>query len=829
MNNNYFTGTTSTQIQNYEIEHRQVAKEAAQDGFVLLKNDNSFLPLEENSKVALYGAGASKTIKGGTGSGDVNSRESVSIYEGMKNAGFEITNEDWIEEYDDIYLKARYDWRDVLIEKYAKENNPAMMFNIYTSTPFFAPSGTLPKQADCDTAIYVLSRIAGENKDTCAVKGDYYLSDEEDKFLETVCSLYKKVVVILNTGAPVDLSFMDRYKNIASLLHISQPGMEGGNAVAEMLKGDVSPSGKLTDTWAINYEDYPNSKTFSHNNGDVKNEEYKEGIYVGYRYFDSFNKKVRYGFGFGLSYTKFMLCHTNLNKKKNRFIVSSKVVNMGCNYFGREVVQVYVSCPSVKLDKEFRRLVGFKKTKSIEPGGTDVVSIDFGLEQLASFSEERSAWILEEGIYGVFIGNSLESSVAIGSLNLDKELILSETERVCPVEKPFDEIESPKKQVEELRAKVLLKLKGLTSLTIEESDATSEKIEYGKYDERVDEDVLSFVDKLSDDQLINLSIGEMGQDEGSNLGSAGILVPGSAAQTSSCAVDMNLPSMILADGPAGLRLTKEYIVKDGNVIKPPFAASIENGFLLMEKQEEIEGERWYQYCTAIPVGTLLAQTWDPDALKRVGIAIADEMKRFKITLWLAPGMNIHRNPLCGRNFEYYSEDPFLVGKIAGAITDGVQSVAGCGTTIKHFALNNQEDNRMASNSIINERAMREIYFKGFEIAVKESQPLSVMTSYNLINGIHAANNFDLCTKVLRDEWGFDGVIMTDWTTTNIGPDCTASGCVAAGNELVMPGFKSDFDDIKRALEDGSITRSDLKRNISHLVSVIKRANPDWNL
>ena len=251
--------------------------------------------------------------------------------------------------------------------------------------------------------------------------------------------------------------------------------------------------------------------------------------------------------------------------------------------------------------------------------------------------------------------------------------------------------------------------------------------------------------------------------------------------------------------------------------------SIEHGFLA--RNADIEGaEYYYQYCTAFPIGTLLAQTWDKEVMHEVGKAVAEEMNEFYVTLWLAPGMNIHRNPLCGRNFEYYSEDPLLSGKMAAAMTDGVQSVYGCGTTIKHYACNNQEDNRMGSNSVISERTLREIYLKGFEIAVKESQPMSIMTSYNLVNGIHAANNYDLCTKAARDEWGFKGVFMTDWTTTHNGPDCTASGCMRAGNDLVMPGIPGDHDNIRAALADGSLPLEQLKLRIAHLVDIVWKSN-----
>ena len=316
-----------------------------------------------------------------------------------------------------------------------------------------------------------------------------------------------------------------------------------------------------------------------------------------------------------------------------------------------------------------------------------------------------------------------------------------------------------------------------------------------------------------------LASGDPGKGQGSNLGSAGISVPGSAGETNNCALEDGVPGIVLADGPAGLRLMKHYNVHEGKIVNKPFKFSLEGG-LFCEGEPADPGETYYQYCTAIPVGTLLAQTWDTALIEEVGEMIGGEMLEFSVTLWLAPGMNIHRNPLCGRNFEYYSEDPLLAGRMAGAMTNGVQNVPGCGTTIKHFACNNQEDNRMGSDSILSERTLREIYLKGFEIAITESQPMSIMTSYNLINGVHAANCEDTCTKAARCEWGFQGVIMTDWTTTEYGPDCTASGCMKAGNDLVMPGAFSDRDNLNQELADGTLSMEDLKACISRLVNIV---------
>ena len=320
---------------------------------------------------------------------------------------------------------------------------------------------------------------------------------------------------------------------------------------------------------------------------------------------------------------------------------------------------------------------------------------------------------------------------------------------------------------------------------------------------------------LSEDQLILLAVGDPGSGQGSNLGAAGISVPGSAGETSSCAAGQGVKAIVLADGPAGLRLSQNYVVYDGKVQTIPFEAAIERGFFYDGPEQE--GDIYYQYCTAFPVGTLLAQTWNEELIREVGNAVGEEMERFKVTLWLAPGMNIHRNPLCGRNFEYYSEDPFLSGKIAAAMTKGVQKHPGCGTTVKHFACNNQEDNRSGSDSILSERTLREIYLRGFEIVIREAQPLAIMTSYNLINGIHAANSYDLCTKAARCEYGFQGLIMTDWTTTQLSEDCTAAGCIKAGNDLVMPGEPEDQESIRQALADGTISEKELRDCVTRIV------------
>ncbi|RGY05654.1 beta-glucosidase [Blautia obeum] len=816
----HFTGTTDNTVMKRELDNRKIARRAAAEGMVLLKNEGQLLPLKEGTKVALYGVGASRTIKGGTGSGDVNERETVSIYQGMKNAGFEITTEDWIKAYDEQYQAARYTWRDEIEEKASSlEDQVLGFFNVYSTTPFRMPAGAAITQTDADVAIYILSRVAGEGADRFDAEGDYYLTKEEKQQLSDICSMYKHVIVAVNTGGLADLSFMDEYSNIEALLQIVQPGMEAGNAFADIISGKVTPSGKMTDTWAYKYEDYPNSKTFSHNNGNVDKEYYTEGLYVGYRYFDSFDIPVRYGFGYGLSYTTFetKVLATELKENK-KIVIETEVTNTGDTYSGKEVVELYATCPAGKLEKEYRRLVAFAKTGLLAPGQCEKLTLEIGLDKLTSYSEKEAAWILEKGTYVIWAGNSLEASAPCAVLNLDKEVVLTKTQNICPLKEELEEMKQSSEKMNQKLEALLKTAEELPVMELKAADVETRVVEYRSNVECVPEEARKFVDTLSKEKLVALASGDPGKGQGSNLGSAGISVPGSAGETNNCALEDGVPGIVLADGPAGLRLMKHYNVHEGKIVNKPFKFSLEGG-LFCEGEPADPGETYYQYCTAIPVGTLLAQTWDTALIEEIGEMIGGEMLEFSVTLWLAPGMNIHRNPLCGRNFEYYSEDPLLAGRMAGAMTNGVQNVPGCGTTIKHFACNNQEDNRMGSDSILSERTLREIYLKGFEIAITESQPMSIMTSYNLINGVHAANCEDTCTKAARCEWGFQGVIMTDWTTTEYGPDCTASGCMRAGNDLVMPGAFSDRDNLNQELADGTLSMEDLKACISRLVNI----------
>lgn len=806
-----FTGTTSQEPEAYEKIHGEIARRAAEEGIVLLKNEEHLLPLKKGSKLALFGSGASRTVKGGTGSGDVNERKSISIFEGLKDAGFLITMEKWLREYEEEYKRKRLEWKEEILEKTRSGTD---FFTAYSTSPFQVPAGPEIYTTDADVAVFVLARNAGEGADRRAEKGDYFLSDEEYMLLSDICDKYEKVILLLNSGGVVDLSFLEKFPKIQAVLTVSQPGQEGGTAVADVISGLVSPGGKLTDTWAVSYNDYPNAGTFSHNNGNIEKEKYEEGIYVGYRYFDTFEIPVRYGFGYGLSYASFTINTAWIETSENGEVrVKVKVRNSSQEFSGKEVVQLYVSLPVGKLEKEFRRLCAFSKTRILAPKEEETIELTFDAQTLASFDESRAAWILEPGCYGIYVGSSLGESTLEGILKVKQEKVLAETEHICPLRETLEELSAP---TDKVRKRYEALVNNSENVPCFSYDLVGNHTVRYCYDDKETEDEASRITReLSEDQLISLAVGDPGKGQGSNLGAAGISVPGSAGETSSCAAGQGVKAIALADGPAGLRLSQNYAVSDGKVQMLPFEAAIERGFLY--DGPELEGDIYYQYCTAFPVGTLLAQTWNEELIQEVGNAVGEEMERFKVTLWLAPGMNIHRNPLCGRNFEYYSEDPFLSGKIAAAMTKGVQKHSGCGTTVKHFACNNQEDNRSGSDSILSERTLREIYLRGFEIVIREAQPFAMMTSYNLINGIHAANNYDLCTKAARCEYGFQGLIMTDWTTTQLSEDCTAAGCIRAGNDLVMPGEPEDQENIRQALSDGTVSEKELRDCVTRIV------------
>ena len=789
----FYPGEKTMDVTEREIRNREIARRAAAQGMVLLENDG-ILPLPEGAKVAVFGRGARYTIKGGSGSGDVNSRDYVSVYQGLKNAGYEVVNRDYLDAYDAAFAKAREEWIKSIYEAAGPEKDFMKMYKAHAGTSPQMPANIPFNRAACaaaDAGIYVIARTAGEGADRWDREGDYYLTAAEKAELVRVCETCRKVIVILNVGGVMDLGFMDEYP-VSALVLMGQAGADGGNALADVLSGKVNPSGRLTDSWACRYEDYPSSENFSHRNGNLLEEFYTDGIYVGYRYFDTFRVKVRYPFGYGLSYTAFSRAFGGVSAEGENLTAKVTVKNTG-SVPGRQVVQLYVSCPADGQKKELKRLAAFAKTRELAPGAEEELALRFTPESLASFRD--GAWVLEKGDYILIPGFSCVDCEPSAVLTLAETVRLRELAPVCELLDSLKEIEpetDARKALEQQAA-------GLPRTAMDGAVRALAQKEKAPRTDPLAERGRAIAEKLSDEEKTSLVVGVNLFSGREIIGSAAYTVPGAAGETMAFP-EHGVTPMILADGPAGLRLQKHYEInpEDGKIYTLGRIEGLESR--LFGKEILHEGaENRYQFATAIPVGTLIAQTFDPEIPELLGGLIAEEMREFGVNVWLAPGMNIHRNPLCGRNFEYFSEDPLVSGVMAAAITRGVQKDGDLSVCIKHFACNNQEEDRFHVTANISQRALREIYLKGFEIAVKTAQPMSIMTSYNRINSVHTANSRDLCTVLAREEWGFRGFIMTDWTTTNGGHGSSAAKCILAGNDLVMPGTEGDKREILAAL------------------------------
>lgn len=801
-----YSGTRTREPSPRELEHGRLARRAAAGGIVLLKNTGT-LPLDLSAPVALFGSGASRTVKGGIGSGDVNNRANVSICQGLKDAGLRLTSENWLEDYEARYHAARAAWKQKVLEAARWVENP---FDAYAANPFVLPQGRpiVPQDVQgAAAAIYVLSRIAGEGKDRRLEKGDYYLSDGEWNDLRTLDRLGLPIVLLINAGGPVELTdLLDGAVHIEAVLQLSQLGQEGGHAVADVLLGKATPEGKLTATWARRYTDYPCAESFSYLDGDLEKAVYREGIYVGYRYFDSFGVQPLFPFGYGLSYTDFSLRFAGLRVGADAIEVDVEVENAGICFSGREVAQVYISCPQNGGAKELRRLAGFAKTRLLAPEQCQTLTICIPQKQLATFAAQKQGWVVEQGLYGVWVGNSSAAVTLCAQIRVEADTLIEQTHPICPLSQPLDELGAADAAQKEAAHPAGLPVYGFCPRPEPRPECPPAPLAEGPVEE-----------------LIPLLYGNITKGT-STLGSAGVRVPGSAGEsTEELEASRGVPSLIMADGPAGLRLRQSYQVDraSGRVYGVGVLGSLENGYLETPPQHD-NADTYYQFCTAFPVGTALAQTWDTALMEEFGRAVAREMEEFGVDLWLAPGMNIQRNPLCGRNFEYYAEDPLLSGVLAAAVTRGVQHSGRCGVTVKHFACNNQEDNRMGVDVRISQRALREIYLRGFEIAVKTAAPAAIMSSYNRINGVYASNSRDLCTVLAREEWGFDGVIMSDWNTTVPADGSIPWQCAAAGNDIIMPGNPDDDASIRSAYAAGRLTEQDIRVCAGRVIALAAR-------
>lgn len=821
--------TTTPDISKREQENLARSRRIAAEGMVLLEN-NGILPMElKGRRIALFGNGARHTVQGGTGSGEVNARTISTVELGLERAGATVTTKAWLDKYSALAAQEKEAYMNALKEKYAESPDLAFWGMFYYRNPLTVPAEEADfAPSDGDTAIYVLARNSGEGSDRRNIPGDYQIHPEEKDFINSLSRHYKHIAVVLNVGGVIDTAFLRSHPGIDAVLLMGQAGSTGGDALADVLCGNVTPCGHLAATWAARYEDYPNAETFGHINGNIDDEYYTEGIYVGYRWFDSFNLTPAYPFGFGKSYTSFSLETRDTAVTGSEVTVKVRVTNTGRKYAGREVVQIYVSAPSGEMDKPYQELTAYAKTKLLQPGESQELCIAFPITRMASYHEPSSSWVLERGDYLIRAGVHSRATKVICVLRLENRAVCQKLNHILPLDCKMDLIRPERKNFYQYAGEAAeidaAKVISLSEAALEMPK--NDKIEPLCGKNAVDTKVLTMEDVLSgrcdmDDLIRQLTVEELaslcvgtargGTEESSTIGAASVDCPGAAGDTTSELLESrHVRKIVLADGPAGLRLSPSFTV-DGQQRIVHQEPALGGGFMEVmgfraEKPIPADAVTYYQYCTAIPTATLLAQTWDLEAIREAGDIVGSEMEEFGITLWLAPGMNIQRNPLCGRNFEYYSEDPLVSGLCAASDTLGVQSHPGIGTTIKHFACNNLEDNRAYNNSHVTERALREIYLRGFEIAVRMAQPMSMMSSYNLINGIHAANAPDLLTTVARAEWGFAGIIMTDWgTTEEAKPDlngrlpvygCSnAAACIKAGNDLIMPGSRKDVEEI----------------------------------
>ncbi|OUM56384.1 glycoside hydrolase family 3 protein [Piromyces sp. E2] len=786
-------------MNQYEIDHINAIDKYIAECTVLLRKNGDFPINNKIKEVYLYGNGVRKTIKGGTGSGDVNSRSFDSIEQAFTKAGFKVKTTDFLDAYEKMLVEAK--------EAYKKKlhSDPEIMANpmVLMGATIPEPEHDIPYVKKGQFAVYVLSRISGEGADRKPIKGDVYLTDTETKMIKDLAKGFKKFILVLNTGGPVDLSGLDSVKNI---LILSQLGVNTSKTLVDVIMGKKYPSGKLATTWT-KFQDYPTIGDF----GDENDTHYKEGIYVGYRYFDTEKVDVMFPFGFGLGYTDFKYEVKSAKLRGEKFEVTATVKNVG-KFKGKEVLELYLSKPNTTLDEPYQVLVGFAKTKELKPNQKTTVKISFKLSDFASYDTKTATYILDKGSYVVRVGNSSRNTKPCGEIKVKSRINVRKVANKMGKPDFKDYIPDVKRKRENLSK--------VRKFTLNPKSIKPHTVKYNKKFE-----IAEAVKAMTDEEKAKLVIGKYQDGPTAVVGNASISAAGAAGETHRV---KGLEPIVMADGPAGLRLSKDYYVDEygahtignasGDMIEffPDEWKAVFGGVAEAPEGAKVE----HQYATAIPIGTAIAQSWNKEFAELCGDIVGSEMELFKIDLWLAPALNIHRSILCGRNFEYYSEDPFISGTFAAALTKGVQKHPQRFVTIKHYAANNQETNRYRSNSLVSERALREIYLKGFEICVKTANPRAIMTSYNLINGVHSNESKELTTDILRTEFGYNGLVMTDWIVFadegSKHPGETSNGVIKAGGDLFMPGSQKDYENILKALENKTLTMEELEISASRV-------------
>ena len=666
-----------------------------------------------------------------------------------------------------------------------------------------------------DIAVYVLARNSGEGMDRRIVKGEALLTDTEIKDILYLNEKFKKFILVLNVYGAIDISPV---KEVSNILLLSQLGVVTGDILADIILGKTNPSGKLATTRS-KIEDYK----FINDFGQLDNTKYVEGVYVGYRYFNSAGVKPMYPFGYGQSYTNFEIKKVSfINKKDDQIIIKVRVKNIG-KYKGKEVIQIYVSPSQENQDKPYQTLVAFKKTDELDPEQDSLNILSFKLSDVARYDEKNACYFLDRGKYIIRVGNSSEKTKVFGYITLDEDIVIEQLKNIDG--KPdFEDYKPEIKYNDDLR--------DIEEIKLSKSNFRTRIVKYD-YKFKVHEKVSN----LTDDELSRICVanfrekGEIYVDK----------VVGEAGETTT-KVESLKKYFTMVDGPAGLRINKKYGIDENGSFRlcDNLLEDYMQDFYTEEQLKDVDtlennkdrkGEIHYQFATALPSATSLAQSFNEDFVEKCGNLVGEEMDIYNVHLWLAPALNIHRNILCGRNFEYFSEDPLVSGKMAASMTRGVQSHKNRATTIKHYACNNQEFNRKNNNSILSERALREIYLKGFRIAIEESSPIALMTSYNLINGKHSSQNKQLLIDVLRSEWGYEGLIMSDWissyyTANKVSKHVAQNSLdnIRGGNNLHMGGGKDDYLLLVNSLKEGKLTRDDLLQCASKVYETIELVN-----
>ena len=754
--------------QDLSKELAQLSRQAAADGIVLLKNNN-ILPLQKNQEIAVFGRCAIDYFYVGNGSGgEVIAPYKINLMDGLDNLGIKYNK--------DLYA---------IYEKWTKENpeKEATQYE-WGGWPKSYPEMPVTKETidtgkSSDIAVLVIGRCAGEDRDSLLEKGSFYLTDQELEILDNITNSFDKTIVIINSGNIIDFSWYEKYQQkISAVLYAWQGGQESGNALADVLSGATNPSGKMPVTVATRYEDYPTAKNF----GNKEFNNYEEDIFVGYRYFESFAKeKVLFPFGFGLSYTNFTIEASAFKPSPTEVVLSINVKNTG-SITGKTVTQYYFSAPQGQLGKSAIELLGFRKTEDIKAGEELKKSFSFQISDMKAFDDSgitghKNAYVLESGEYKIYAGTSVRDIVLLGTVTIDNLTVVEQLEEIAAPVSDLNRLVAVQNSDGTLSEKYQLAPKRVTSLKdrilanmpkpIEQTGDKGYKLDDVKSGKVTME---QFVAQLDINDLEALTRGDFTMNSPLGiLGNAGVY-GGNTEKLRG----MGVIPITNTDGPSGIRL--RYV------------------------------------CSLMPCGMNLAATWDKELVGQLMTLHGQELAMRGSNVLLSPGMNIIRDPLCGRNFEYFSEDPHLSGKMGAAVTIGVQR-SGRSACPKHFVCNNQEAHRIINDSRLSQRALREIYLRGFEITIKEATPHNIMTSYNKINNVWGHYHYDICTHVLRGEWGYKGMIVTDWWMRYAQDpdfaDLTGDAYrVRAQVDVLMPGSITPTD----TAGDGSLLTSFEKEN-----------------